>query len=284
MEMITTPSSLNKADLSLCAVVGLVTATSIFLNAKARVRSTPGKRVKQVAAPPTRWLDDKEFLVLAAIVDAFIPSYSLSEVSNEKLEALFSAYDLKDMIPNSPLTSDEMLKHRSFLSAGALDYGTHHHLVKAFDRHLSQPEKEKIKGLLGLLSSSAGGFILTGYPVPFHELPLSLREKVLLVWRDHPMEQIRSIFQLFKRGISVKYTSCLNDKSNPPGGDNPIWSEFGYDPEAARANVSITTEEMENDKILRAQVGCMLYPWVSSADRLRLCCDLTTGDCYSCTD
>lgn len=255
----------SKANYPLCAVVGLVTLTSVYLNAKARVNSTPGKRVKQVSAPPTPWLDKDAFLVLSAIVDTFVPSYSLSEVSDEKLSDIVRSYDLYDCIPNAPMDVAAIAKHRAFLCAGALDYGTHHHLMKALDKNLSTSEKDKIKGLLAVLGTSIGSLLLTGYPVPFPDLPLSLREKVLLMWRDHPVEQIRSIFQLFKRGVSVTYMSALNNENssshaNGKDSDNPLWQAIGYDPDAARRNVEMSPKDIENDRILRSQVSVNISP------------------------
>jgi long-chain-alcohol oxidase len=243
-----------KPDYSLCAVVGVVSLVKVIFNLKARVYATPGKRVQQVSAPSTPWLDHQSFHVLSTIIDTFAPSLSMNEVSDERIRAMMESFDLLDSVPNAPITLATLIKHRSFLCAGALDYNTHHHVFKAMDKNLSPSEKDKIKGLLDLLATSAGSFILTGYPVPFQDLPLQIRERVLLQWRDHSLEQIRSIFQLFKRSVSVMYMSALND-NNPSASDNPIWKDIGYDPDAARVGVEFSTEDFENDKILRAQIN-----------------------------
>ncbi len=166
---------------------------------------------------------------------------------------MIQSFGIYDTIPNAPISVENLAKHRAFLCAGALDYKTHHHVARAMDKNLSNSEKDKIKGLLGVLGTSLVALILTGYPTPFQELPLPLREKVLLSWRDHSLEQIRSIFQLFKRAVSVMYMSSLNQQQTPPG-DNPIWKDIGYDPDAARVNVNMTLEELQNDAILREQV------------------------------
>lgn len=234
--------------------LSIVAGTSLFIYSKAKVSLTPGKRVSiKPKVQAGEWISEVAYLQLAAIVDTLLPSLSVREASDEAILSALATLGLDKTIDNMPLDLKQLVKYRNFLCAGALDYGTHRHIVDTFTRVLSNDEKTKVNGILQLLGSSTGGVILTGYAAPFSDLPLSLREKVLFSWRDSRFETFRSLFQLFKRVVSVHYMGCLNEV-NGNKVDNPAWESMGYRADASRQGVTITSEDDETDRILRAQV------------------------------
>lgn len=250
-------STISREDGAFYLGLSVVAATSLFIYSKAKVALTPGKRVN--IAPKVQnndWISEAAYLQLATIVDSFLPSLSVNEASDEVIMSALKKLGLDDTIDNMPLTVKDLSKHRSYLCAGALDYGTHRHCVETIGKVLSVEERNKVSSILNVLSTSAGSLVLTGYAVPFSELPLSLREKVLFTWRDSSLAPIRSLFQLFKRLVSVHYIACLND-ANDPKTDNPGWEGMGYRPDSSRQNVTFTAKDDDNDRILRSQVGTL---------------------------
>eukprot|EP01033_Poteriospumella_lacustris_P003066 gene3066-2244_t len=216
--------------------------------------------MKLTKLPPCEWLPENSYLQLAAIIDTFLPSFSTNDLTEELLVKTLADFGIDANSPNSPFQPKELLKLRRFLTAGALDYGTHRHILKSITDNLTTAEKSKISLILMVLGNSFVTWLLTGYPVSFNDLPLHIREQILLGWRDSFLEPLRSIYQLFKRLVSGHFMAYLNDQRVFEGTDstpldNPSWKDIGYDPDSSRSDVAMSPEDLAEDKILREQMN-----------------------------
>lgn len=236
-------------------VIGI--ATTLFLFGNVYILQLKGKYLKLFKLPKSDWLPENSFLQLAALIDTFLPSYSVNELSEDRIRQVLSDFGIADNISNSPMHPSELIKLRKFLSAGALDYGTHRHILKSIVDNLTPDEKFQISCVLFILGNSFLAWILTGYPVTFSDLPLHVRERVLLFWRDNFIEPLRTVYQLFKRLVSVHFMAYLkeNESGSDQMSDNPAWKEMGYDPDSSRIGVTMTKEDEEEDTILRQQMN-----------------------------
>lgn len=114
------------------------------------------------------WLNGNSYVVLAAIIDAVIPAYTLAECSDQNI--LKTLHSLHPQLPDCEhiiLNVKDISKYRTYLCAGALQYGNHKQIAELLERFSTTLEKRKLNMLLQLLSTSLGGFFLTGYPIPF---------------------------------------------------------------------------------------------------------------------
>lgn len=242
----------------LAAVVAV--ATTAFLYGNVSILMTKGKYLKLTKLPPCEWLPENSYLQLAAIIDTFLPSFSTNDLTEEMLVKTLADFGIDANSPDSPFQPKELLKLRRFLTAGALDYGSHRHILKSITDNLTTAEKSKISLILMVLGNSFVTWLLTGYPVSFNDLPLHIREQVLLGWRDSFLEPLRSIYQLFKRLVSGHFMAYLNDQRVFDGTDstpldNPSWKDIGYDPDSSRSDTAMSPEDLAEDKILREQVS-----------------------------
>lgn len=230
-------------------------ATTLFLIGNVYILQTQGKYLKLTKLPKSDWLWGNSYIQLAALVDTFIPSYSANELNEEFIRATLKNFGIYDNIANSPMDSNELLVFKRYLTAGALDFGTHLHIYSSITDNLTKSEKVQISWILFILGNSFLSWLLTGYPVTFSDLPLHIRESVLLSWRDSFFEPVRTLYQLFKRLVSVHFMAYLGEqKSNSPS-NNPAWVDMGYDPDSSRQNVETSKHDDEEDQTLRLQVS-----------------------------
>eukprot|EP01037_Dinobryon_pediforme_P033363 gene33363-38769_t len=122
-----------------------------------------------------------------------------------------------------------------------------------------------------VLGNSFVTWLLTGYPVSFNDLPLHIREQILLGWRDSFLEPLRSIYQLFKRLVSGHFMAYLNDQRVFEGTDstpldNPSWKDIGYDPDTSRSD-AITAGRPSHPEELVAQAISLGLTGLGIADR-----------------
>jgi hypothetical protein len=256
--------NVNNINLTQLSIVGPLLAAGYYFHLKARTNQ--GKKLKVLKLPPSEWLDEASFLSFTAIIDTFIPSFSTAECSDENIVQAIKNFGVnaEDVPSNFPINPTEIAKNRNFLCAGAVDYGTHRHIEQSLNVILSTTEKEKLVGLLKALSTSVGSFFFTGYPVPFHELPLHIREQSILGWRNSKLEQIRTVFQLFKSLVSLHFFAVTNEgitsntNTNVPPlyskGVNPSWESIQYDPDASRVTAHLTPKEVADYDYLRSEV------------------------------
>jgi hypothetical protein len=162
------------------------------------------------------WLDQETFDVFCALCDTVVPSCSAQQCNTKTVLAALDMLhpSLKSIDIGIPINDIDKLK--SYLCAGALQYGTHKHCVEALHRVTSTAEKKQMFITLKVLSTSLGTMVMTGYPLPFHvsrrqivfygfadksslrclsqKLSLTLRERVLQSFRDSCLEPKKQLF------------------------------------------------------------------------------------------
>jgi hypothetical protein len=149
-------------NVSKAAIAGLV-AYHLYL----KTCSPSSKYMKFVKKPDSvQWIDECQYNVFSAICDTLIPAFTASECSSEKLEECLEAIH-KDVSKETGMTLQHLLKNKRYLCAGACDYGTNRHAAETLQLFISNEELAKLSLILKLFNTSAGTFLLTGYPVPY---------------------------------------------------------------------------------------------------------------------
>lgn len=128
------------------------------------------------------WLNEQEFQTLAAICDTYLPSYSINDLSEEKIKSTLITLNAETLSDDTIFTIEKVAKNRKLLSIGALEVGVHRHLAEAVECLICKSEKKELSLLLKLLGSSAGNFLLTGYPLPFQVHPFHLRLIIIVLF------------------------------------------------------------------------------------------------------
>lgn len=127
------------------------------------------KKIRSVKPPDEEtWIGKgAAFFVFAAICDTFLPSLTLNECCSERITEELAAIDPNFLLHPNVLSPDDIAKLNTFLCAGAIECGTHKNCLLALERTATKMEKRLLSIVLTLLSTSAGCFILTGYPLAF---------------------------------------------------------------------------------------------------------------------
>lgn len=207
------------------------------------------------------WLDESTYEVLAAIIDAFLPSIRPEEITDAQLDFAMDTVhqNLKrdtDVIfaDKGYLRSEDII---SYLCVGALERGVLGIAVEAVQKLLTKTEQQLVYSLLKLLSTIAGSALVIGKPAAFQDLPLKHRVQALATMRDSSIPSLRSFYQTMKRVTGNLFFSYTEH-----GGRNPTWDKIGYDPFSTvskpgnyKIGGSLSSVAIEEDKLLRNQVN-----------------------------
>lgn len=157
-------------DLSRATLTAL-TAYHFYL----KVCADSTKYSKKVKKPAEiDFLSDVEYEVFTSICDAVLPSLTVNECSREQLQGLLDAFHPELCKGNALINVDYLLERRNYLTAGAVDFGTHKHATEALQELVSKDELRKVSFIMKIMNTSAGNFLITGYPVPFQVIASSL--------------------------------------------------------------------------------------------------------------
>lgn len=143
------------------------------------------------------FLTDSQYEALQALCDTLIPSLEPPAGAGTELAAYYrrSAKDL------------EIARE---VTRAIRDYAT--------------PESQaQTKQFLDLLASPIGTLALTGKAGKFADLPIEVREKILLGWANSPVGLLRQGFQGIKRLTHSLYFSVMDSE-----GHNPNWAAIDY--------------------------------------------------------
>ena len=184
--------------------ISLTVAPFALYQGYLRIKYSNGKKIstKMGEQNNTTWCSNSGFAVFSAIVDAFIPSYTVNECSDEEILKVLKSISPLLPLENLATNVSDISKFRSFLCAGAIQYGTHKHAAEALENVCTKENKQQLSTILSLLSTSVGSLLLTGMLIPFQNLPLHAREQVIRSWRDSNFEALRGLYQ-------VSYLSIL---------------------------------------------------------------------------
>lgn len=158
--------------------------------------------------PGVTWCDQSSYDVLVAICDTLIPSLSLSECSDEEIIKAFQAMGVEDVPQDSGVSVANIAHARAYLCSGAVECGTPRHVAEAVQKLISPPDQELLYLVLRALSTTLGSLLLTGYPLPFHQLSRNLREHVLFSFAQSDMETFRGLFSV--RQFSASFATALS--------------------------------------------------------------------------
>ncbi|KAJ1426748.1 hypothetical protein B484DRAFT_450537 [Ochromonadaceae sp. CCMP2298] len=207
-------------------------------------------RIDQVSLPVgAKWVDLVGFQVIAAICDAFLPTLRAEDLTEEALrQAMDSTH--QEMSAHGALTPAAALQFKAYLCRGALDEGIPAAVCDAIQSLVSPQDQAQIYIVLRALSTGVGCFLLTGCPVPFHQLPLQRRVAALGGLRDSSLAPLRVVFQTFKRLTLNRFFGKA-----PHGGVNPAWADLHYDPQQTVSQGSgPSAQEQREDAVLRERV------------------------------
>jgi choline dehydrogenase-like flavoprotein len=145
----------------------------------------------------THFLTDPQFAALQALCDTLIPS-----------------------LDPPPGVDSEVA---AFYRRAAADLNIARELTKAVRDYTPPEQQAQLKQLLDLLASPLGTWALGGRPQKFADLPLDVREKILLGWSTSPIGLLRQSFQGVKRLTHSLFLSLIDEH-----GLNPNWPAIQY--------------------------------------------------------
>lgn len=152
------------------SVLAAVTVTfSVWVGAKRRaILSTAKTSCKTECLPADcEWLSQGSFDVLTAICDAFIPAIKPSELTTEKVHDSIDSIHPLLRTDAVQFTDAYIADNKEFLCRGALDLKVHLATTDAIGKLITAEERFQLSLMLKLLSTSAGSFMVTGFPVAF---------------------------------------------------------------------------------------------------------------------
>lgn len=188
-----------------------------------RIRHYSKKQFHEELPIDVQWINQNEYETLTAICDTFIPSLDISKLSENDIIASFARF-CPDANKSDLFNFEDLLKHNAFLEMGAVNSQIPEAFAKAVELFILKKDKFELSLLLSLLNTSFGNFILSGICVPFNNLKLVDRVKVLQGFRNSPFQQLRAAYQTFRRLTSNLYLSnCERGKKNP------TWSHLEFD-------------------------------------------------------
>ena len=143
-----------------------------------------------VSAPPTTTAPPGGGRVLTALADSFIGGMGHAG------SPITAAGEIQRMIASIPSASDRRL----------------------------------LQGLIRLLGTRIGTFLLTGRLEPFHRWDRARRTRLLLAWSTSRLVFRRQLFQAFKRLALLAFLGTPDED-----GTNPVWPDIGYPGPISRA-------------------------------------------------
>ena len=186
------------------------------------------------SSPYIQWLSQSNREVLEEIVDAFVPEVSeedLEEHGVQLVEDAMYSFCPTFVENNSPLNHIlEDPAKRAFLRGGAKSLGVADAIIEGIGKLLLKEERASFTLVLSLLGITAGNMLLTGYPLPFQQLPLNERENALRRLRDSMIPDLRSAYQTFRRLTGSIFAGFpFTDPGNGLKA-NPNWKALEYNP------------------------------------------------------
>ena len=94
----------------------------------------------------------------------------------------------------------------------------------------SASDRRLLQGLIRLLGTRIGTFLLTGQLKPFHRWDRARRTRLLLAWSTSRLVFRRQLFQAFKRLALLAFLGTPDED-----GTNPVWPDIGYPGPISRA-------------------------------------------------
>uniref|UniRef100_A0A7S3HD47 4Fe-4S ferredoxin-type domain-containing protein n=1 Tax=Spumella elongata TaxID=89044 RepID=A0A7S3HD47_9STRA len=246
------------------AVASVSTALLSFslwvLSQRQKISSSPRVAKRFAVTENNAWLDQASYNVVTAICDAFFPSLETSDLTLDKLFTATDAIDPGLRKHCIKIDQSTIKEHRDYLLRGALDINLHWVVADAIGKLVTKEERFQVALMLKVLSTSAGCYMVTGYPVAFQDMPLAYRVKAMEGLRDCSLAPLRVFYQTFKRVVGNLFYSYIAEH----GAANPNWKELNYHPEETVGKGKARTAEEERkaqeiDRLLRDKVS---YPSV----------------------
>lgn len=141
----------------------------------------------------TLWLSQNSFNVLTAICDTFIPSIDIDDVT---FESIAKAFDSSSFLSSGILDFNNLKEHKDYFANGAIKTSCHIKIAEVLSNFLYSNEKEEFNMILNILGTSAGNCLITGFAVPFYNLPLNDRTNIIQALRDSNLQPLRSFYQV----------------------------------------------------------------------------------------
>jgi len=157
-----------QSTLAVAAVSTALLSFSLWvLSQRQKISASPRVSKRFAVTENNAWLDQASYNVVTAICDAFVPSLETSDLT---LDKLFAATDAIDPgLRKHCITIDQstIKEHRDYLLRGALDINLHWVVADAIGKLVTKEERFQVALMLKVLSTSAGCYMVTGYPVAF---------------------------------------------------------------------------------------------------------------------
>ncbi|KUI56253.1 Long-chain-alcohol oxidase FAO2 [Cytospora mali] len=148
-------------------------------------------------APANVFWTETQWTVFMTIMDTIVPTL----VSKPALTDKKGQLGIDDVLYSSAMKtaratvlerSDED-SLRAFMEEKPSDQSAVRDIQVRIVSGLSTKQKDGLGGLLSLLSSSVGAFLLTGYCIPFHQQPPHIRESIIQGWHDSWIPRLRMV-------------------------------------------------------------------------------------------
>lgn len=150
-------------------LTALTVTISLWLGAKRRSILSNSKTACKTESLPAdcAWLSQGSFDVLTSICDAFLPSVKPAELTTEKVHDSIDSIHPLLRTDAVQFTESYIAENKKFLCRGALDMKVHLAATDAIGKLITADERFQLSLMLKLLSTSAGCFMVTGFPVSF---------------------------------------------------------------------------------------------------------------------
>ncbi|KAG6364880.1 hypothetical protein INS49_006484 [Diaporthe citri] len=189
------------------------------------------------ALPADDFWGETEWAVFNAVLDTIVPAVvSKSALTDKEGQLAIPDGEYSAVLARAGATtleSQDEVSLRAFMEDKASTHPAVREVSLRIAARLSDVQKDGLKRLLKLLSSSVGAFLLTGSCAPFHQQPAHVRESIVQAWHNSWFPRMRNLARSFVRISQVSWlmsSPTFREVTGYP--DIPVnWKpglDFGY--------------------------------------------------------